>query len=78
MLLARLGVGQIVLIDNDIVDRTNLNRLHGAFIRSALQTTRCVNARLRMRGDLTQIWHKPARNESENGGFLRVFAEGFL
>ncbi|MDX2027179.1 MAG: ThiF family adenylyltransferase [Alphaproteobacteria bacterium] len=29
-LLARLGVGQIVLIDNDIVDRTNLNRLHGA------------------------------------------------
>ena len=30
MLLARLGVGQIVLIDNDIVDRTNLNRLHGA------------------------------------------------
>ena len=30
MLLARLGVGQIVLIDNDIVDQTNLNRLHGA------------------------------------------------
>lgn len=30
MLLARLGVGQIALIDNDIVDRTNLNRLHGA------------------------------------------------
>ena len=30
MLLARVGVGQIVLIDNDIVDRTNLNRLHGA------------------------------------------------
>ncbi|WP_442579340.1 ThiF family adenylyltransferase [Mesorhizobium sp. ASY16-5R] len=30
MLLARLGVGQIVVIDNDIVDRTNLNRLHGA------------------------------------------------
>ncbi len=30
MLLARLGVGQLVLIDNDIVDRTNLNRLHGA------------------------------------------------
>lgn len=29
-LLARLGVGQLVLIDNDIVDRTNLNRLHGA------------------------------------------------
>ena len=29
-LLSRLGVGQIVLIDNDIVDRTNLNRLHGA------------------------------------------------
>ncbi len=30
MLLAHLGVGQLVLIDNDIVDRTNLNRLHGA------------------------------------------------
>lgn len=30
MLLARLGVGQLVLIDNDIVDSTNLNRLHGA------------------------------------------------
>lgn len=30
MVLARLGAGQIVLIDNDIVDRTNLNRLHGA------------------------------------------------
>lgn len=30
MLLARLGVGQLVLIDNDIVDTTNLNRLHGA------------------------------------------------
>ncbi|MCU7919817.1 MAG: ThiF family adenylyltransferase [Candidatus Thiodiazotropha sp. (ex Epidulcina cf. delphinae)] len=30
MLLARLGVGQVVLFDNDIVDETNLNRLHGA------------------------------------------------
>jgi len=30
MLLARLGIGQLLLIDNDIVDRTNLNRLHGA------------------------------------------------
>lgn len=30
MLLARLGAGQIALIDNDIVDQTNLNRLHGA------------------------------------------------
>jgi molybdopterin/thiamine biosynthesis adenylyltransferase len=30
MLLARLGVGQIILIDNDIVDQTNLNRLHGS------------------------------------------------
>lgn len=30
MLLARLGVGQIALFDNDIVDQTNLNRLHGA------------------------------------------------
>jgi molybdopterin/thiamine biosynthesis adenylyltransferase len=30
MLLARLGIGQIVLFDNDIIDQTNLNRLHGA------------------------------------------------
>ncbi|CAE6778931.1 ThiF family adenylyltransferase [Nitrospira defluvii] len=30
ILLARLGVGQLVVIDNDIVDQTNLNRLHGA------------------------------------------------
>jgi len=30
MLLARLGVGQLVLFDNDIVEVTNLNRLHGA------------------------------------------------
>ena len=30
MLLARLGVGQIALFDNDVVDRTNLNRLHGS------------------------------------------------
>lgn len=30
MLLARLGVGQIALFDDDIVDVTNLNRLHGA------------------------------------------------
>jgi len=30
MLLARLGVGQILLIDEDIVEVTNLNRLHGA------------------------------------------------
>lgn len=30
MLLARLGVGQIALFDDDIVEVTNLNRLHGA------------------------------------------------
>lgn len=29
-LLARLGVGQMALFDKDIVDETNLNRLHGA------------------------------------------------
>lgn len=30
MLLARLGVGQIALFDDDVVESTNLNRLHGA------------------------------------------------
>ena len=30
VLLARTGVGNLLLIDNDIVDATNLNRLHGA------------------------------------------------
>ena len=30
MLLARLGVGHIALFDEDIVETTNLNRLHGA------------------------------------------------
>lgn len=30
MLLPRLGVGNVGLMDNDIVDVTNLNRLHGA------------------------------------------------
>ena len=30
MLLARLGVGRLVLFDDDIVEVTNLNRLHGA------------------------------------------------
>lgn len=30
MLLARLGVGQLALFDADIVDVTNLNRLHGS------------------------------------------------
>ncbi|MEE4540162.1 MAG: ThiF family adenylyltransferase [Erythrobacter sp.] len=30
ILLARLGVGQIALFDNDVVETTNLNRLHGA------------------------------------------------
>lgn len=29
-LLVRLGVGQVLLIDNDLVERTNLNRLYGA------------------------------------------------
>jgi molybdopterin/thiamine biosynthesis adenylyltransferase/proteasome lid subunit RPN8/RPN11 len=35
VLLARLGVGQIALFDNDIVEASNLNRLHGASQRDA-------------------------------------------
>ena len=34
-LLARLGVGQLVLFDNDVVEITNLNRLHGAKTQDA-------------------------------------------
>ncbi|MTH80141.1 ThiF family adenylyltransferase [Paracoccus aestuariivivens] len=30
MLLARLGVGHIFLVDNDVIDETNLNRVHGS------------------------------------------------
>ena len=30
LLLARLGIGQLLLIDNDVVEDTNLNRLHTA------------------------------------------------
>lgn len=30
MLLARLGIGHILLIDDDDVEKTNLNRLHGS------------------------------------------------
>ena len=34
-LLARLGVGRIVVIDDDVVEHSNLNRLHGATRRDA-------------------------------------------
>lgn len=36
VLLARLGVGSISLIDQDVVEETNLNRLHGATRSDAL------------------------------------------
>jgi hypothetical protein len=28
-----------------------------------------------MASDLAQIWHKPTRTETDNGGFLRVSAD---
>lgn len=34
-LLARLGVGRIVVIDDDVVEHSNLNRLHGATWKDA-------------------------------------------
>ena len=34
-LLARLGVGRIVVIDDDVVEHSNLNRLHGATRKDA-------------------------------------------
>jgi proteasome lid subunit RPN8/RPN11 len=34
-LLARLGVGRIVVIDGDVVEHSNLNRLHGAMRKDA-------------------------------------------
>lgn len=47
MLLARLGVGQLVLFDHDIVEATNLNRLHGAsqFDADAMRSKTSVVAR---------------------------------
>ena len=35
MLLTRLGIGRIALFDRDVVETTNLNRLHGATIDDA-------------------------------------------
>lgn len=31
-MLARLGVGELVLVDNDLVEKTNIHRLHGIFV----------------------------------------------
>jgi len=36
VLLARLGVGKMLLVDKDVVEVTNLNRLHGAGLDDAL------------------------------------------
>ena len=35
MLLTRLGIGKLILFDNDVVEMTNLNRLHGARLQDA-------------------------------------------
>jgi molybdopterin/thiamine biosynthesis adenylyltransferase len=37
MLLGRLGIGYMALFDQDIVEESNLNRLHGAFPRDATE-----------------------------------------
>ncbi len=52
MLLARLGVGSIVLIDKDVVEVTNLNRLHGATMKDALAQTPKVEAVKRSLDDI--------------------------
>ncbi len=43
-LLARLGVGNLILIDPDTVEITNLNRLHGATMQDAISHANKVDA----------------------------------
>lgn len=52
MLLARLGVGRLLLIDHDHVEATNLNRLHGSSVHDVRERTLKVHA---VKGSITQM-----------------------
>ncbi len=43
LLLARLGIGHILLIDKDTIDETNLNRVHGSRRSDAMSPTNKVD-----------------------------------
>lgn len=44
MLLTRLGVGHLLLVDNDVVEETNLNRVHGSHASDVQSQTPKVRA----------------------------------
>lgn len=58
MLLARLGVGFLALVDNDIIDVTNLNRVHGsrtADVAAGLAKVDILEREIRAAGLGTQV-----------------------
>jgi len=74
-LLARLGVGTLTLIDPDIVEVTNLNRLHGAGMSDATTgrlKVETVRESIERMGLGTQVHICPAKvSEPSTWGFLR-------